>query len=87
MEALTEKKRQATYVSFARERETAFSSLIDMIACLVPAHTYALFLDDRDDGVFSLRGIRSRSRSISPSPVEFAKGNGLIGRASCRERV
>jgi diguanylate cyclase (GGDEF)-like protein len=86
VEALTEKKRQATYVSFARERETAFSSLIDMIACLVPAHTYALFLDDRDDGVFSLRGIRSRTVAISSSPVEFAKGNGLIGICAARNQ-
>jgi len=79
VEALTEKSRQATYVSVAREREGAFSALIDMVSGIIPAHTYALFLDDRDDGVFSLRGIRSQSRSASSGTVEFARGNGLIG--------
>ncbi len=79
VEALTDRRRQATHVSVAREREGAFSALIDMISGIVPAHTYALFLDDRGDGVFSLRGIRSRSRSVSSGTVEFAKGNGLIG--------
>jgi diguanylate cyclase (GGDEF)-like protein len=79
VEALTEKRRQATYVSVAREREGAFGTIIDMISEIAPAHTYALFLDDRDEGVFTLRGIRSRSRSISSSPVMFTKGKGLIG--------
>jgi two-component system, cell cycle response regulator len=79
VESLTEQRRQATYINVAREREGAFSSLIDMISFLVPAHTYALYLDDHDDGIFSLRGIRSQSLSLSSSPVEFMKGNGLIG--------
>jgi len=87
VEALTEKRRQATYVSVAREREGAFSALFDMISSLVPAHTYAIFLDDRDDGVFSLRGIRSRNRAISSSPAEFIKGNGLIGICAARNQL
>ncbi len=86
IEALTEQRRQVTYVSVAREREGAFSALIDMISNIVPAHTYALFLDDRDDGVFSLRGIRSRSRSVVTGTVEFSKGNGLIGICAARNQ-
>jgi len=79
VEALTEKRRQATYVSVARERESAFNAVIDMISSFLPAHTYALYLDDHDDGIFSLRGIRSQSRALASSPAEFTKGNGLIG--------
>jgi two-component system cell cycle response regulator len=86
VEALTDRRRQATNVSGAREREVTFSALIDMISGIVPAHTYALFLDDRGDGVFSLRGIRSQSRSVSAGTVEFAKGNGLIGIAAAQNK-
>jgi diguanylate cyclase (GGDEF)-like protein len=57
-----------------------------MISGIVPAHTYALFLDDRGDGVFSLRGIRSQSRFVSAGMVEFAKGNGLIGIAAAQNQ-
>ncbi len=86
VEALTDKRRQATNVSVAREREKTFTELINMVSGLVPAHTYALFLDDRDDGVFSLRGIRSQSRAVASSTVEFAKGNGLIGICAARNQ-
>lgn len=79
IEALTDKKRQAMNVSVARVREKTFTDLIAMISELVPAHTYALFLDDRDNGMFSLRGIRSRSGSVVTAMAGFAKGNGLIG--------
>jgi diguanylate cyclase (GGDEF)-like protein len=79
IEALTEKRRQAAYVSAAREREGVFSDLIDMISGLVPAHTYALFLDDHLEGVYSLRGIRSQSRDVATGPVEFSRDQGLIG--------
>jgi two-component system, cell cycle response regulator len=79
VEALTEKKRQVTYVSAAREREGAFSALIDMISDLVPAHTYALFLDDRLEGVYMLRGIRSQSRDLATGPIKFDRDQGLIG--------
>ncbi|HTG01479.1 MAG TPA: diguanylate cyclase [Nitrospirota bacterium] len=84
VEALTKERRQAANVSVAREREGAFSEIIDMISGVVPAHTYALFLDDREDGVFSLRAVRSRSRSLSPGSVEFLKGNGLVGICAAR---
>ncbi len=87
VEALTEKQRQATHVSAARVREDAFGMLIDIVSYLVPAHTYALFLDDRDDGVFLLRGIRSRNRALSSSPMEFKKGNGLVGICAAQNRV
>lgn len=84
VEALTEKKRQATHISVARQREGAFSALIDMISGIVPAHTYALFLDDHDEGIFSLRGIRSQTNYISPASVTFELGNGLIGFCAAR---
>ena len=79
VEALTEKKRQATYVNVARERDDAFNALIDMISSLVPAHTYALFLDDRLEGVYVLRGIRSQSRDLVRTPIKFTRDQGLIG--------
>jgi two-component system cell cycle response regulator len=79
IEALTEEKRQASYVNAAREREGAFIDLIEMISELVPAHTYALFLDDRMEGVYALRGIRSQSRDVSAAPIAFARDQGLIG--------
>ncbi len=79
VEALTEKRRTATHVNVAREREGAFSELMDVISGIVPAHTYALFLDDRDEGVFTLRVIRSRSQSVSSTEMAFSMGKGLIG--------
>jgi len=79
VEALTEKNRQATNVGMAREREGAFAGLIEMISGIVPAHTYALFLDDRDDGVFTLRGMRSQSKNTSQGTVRISRGSGLIG--------
>ncbi len=79
IEALAEEKRQAKHISAVREREGTFNALIEMISLLVPAHTYALFLDDREDGLFSLRGIQSQSRSITAAAVEYAKGSGLVG--------
>jgi two-component system cell cycle response regulator len=86
IDALTEQKRQATYVNAAREREGAFSGLIDMISALVPAHTYALFLDDRLDGTYSLRGLQSQSRDTTAGPVEFARDQGLIGICASRKQ-
>ncbi len=79
VEALTGERRQATNVSVAREREGAFSALFDTISGFVPAHTYALFLNDRDDGTFTLRGVRSQSKAIASGAVEIAGGSGLIG--------
>lgn len=80
LSSLTEHNRQASNVSAAVEREGAFKGLIDMISGLVPAHTYALFLADRDKGAFVLRAIRSDSRHICPvGAVQFSKGSGLIG--------
>jgi two-component system cell cycle response regulator len=79
VEALTEENRQASYINAAREREGAFISLIDMISELVPAHTYVLFLDDRLDGVYALRGIRSQSRDVAVAPITFRRDQGLIG--------
>ena len=87
VEALTEKRRQATYISMAREREGAFGTLIDIISSLVPAHTYALFLDDHNEGVFSLRCIRSQSHTIASTSVEFMKGNGLIGICAAQNQL
>lgn len=79
VEALSDKRRQATYINVARGREGAFGALFDIIALLVPAHTYAVFLDDHGDGVFALRGIRSASQGAIPANVEALKGTGLIG--------
>jgi two-component system cell cycle response regulator len=79
VEALTEKRRKATHINVVREREGAFSELIDLISGIVPAHTYALFLDDREEGVFTLRAIRSGSRSVLSTALGFSMGKGLIG--------
>ena len=88
VEALTEKRRRATYINVAREREGAFGALIDMISFLVPAHTYALYLDDHDDGTFSQRCIRCQSHAIlSSSPAKFTKGNGLIGICAAQKQA
>ncbi len=86
VEALAEKSRQATCVSGAREREGAFCALIDMISAFVPAHTYALFLDDREDGTFTLRGVRSQSKYIPSHTVEISGGSGLIGICAARKQ-
>ncbi len=55
--------RQTTAVSAARDRETSFNGLIDMITRFVPAHSYALFLKERRESgdVFVLRAIKSDS--------------------------
>ncbi len=80
LDAFTEQGRQASNVSAAVEREGAFHSLIDMIAGMVPAHTYALFLAEGSDGRFILRAIRSASRHIpSVGTAEVTRGKGLIG--------
>ena len=79
VEALTGERRQATNVSVAREREAAFSELFDIISGFVPAHSYALFINDRDDGTLTLRGVRSQSNAIPTGAVEIARGSGLIG--------
>lgn len=79
VEALTEKNRQATNVSAARQREGTFGGLIDMVSGLVPTHTCALFLDEREEGVLTLRGIRSQSAHAATSAVRISRGSGLIG--------
>lgn len=86
VESLTTERRQAAYVNVAREREGAFSALIDLVSGIVPAHTYALFLDDRDEGIYALRGIRSRSRALAPGAVEFRRGNGIVGICAARKQ-
>ncbi len=55
--------RQTTAVSAARERETSFNGLIDMISRFVPAHSYAFFLKERREygEVFVLRAIKTES--------------------------
>ncbi len=66
--------RQTTVVSAARERETTFNGLIDMISRFVPAHSYALFLKERREygEVFVLRAIRTESsHAILPVGTEL----------------
>jgi diguanylate cyclase (GGDEF)-like protein len=66
--------RQTTAVSAARERETSFNGLIDMISRFVPAHSYALFLKERREEreVFVLRAIKSESgHAIVPVGTEL----------------
>ncbi len=66
--------RQTTAVSAARERETTFSGLIDMICRFVPAHSYALFLKERREygEVFVLRAIKTESsHAIVPVGTEL----------------
>jgi two-component system cell cycle response regulator len=86
VEALTGERLQATNVSVAREREDAFGALFDIIAGFVPAHTYALFLNDRDDGTLTLRGVRSKSNAIASGAVELVWGSGLIGICAARKQ-
>jgi diguanylate cyclase (GGDEF)-like protein len=79
-ETLSEQKRQTANISIAVEREGAFKGLIDLIYEMVPAHTYALFLAEREEDVFVLRAIRSQSRHVAPiGAVHIEKGKGLIG--------
>ncbi|NTV54565.1 MAG: GAF domain-containing protein, partial [Syntrophaceae bacterium] len=79
-DALSKESRQAANISTAVEREGAFKGLISMIYEMVPAHTYALFLADREDGLFTLRAIRSQSRYLKPvGEGQIEKGRGLIG--------
>jgi diguanylate cyclase (GGDEF)-like protein len=66
--------RRTTAVSAARERETTFNGLIDMISRFVPAHSYALFLKERRENgeVFVLRAIKTESRhAIMPVGTEL----------------
>jgi diguanylate cyclase (GGDEF)-like protein len=66
--------RRTTAVSAARERESTFNGLIDMISRFVPAHSYALFLKERRElrEVFVLRAIKTESRhSIMPVGTEL----------------
>lgn len=66
--------RRTTAVSAARERETSFNGLIDMISRFVPAHSYALFLKERRESeeVFVLRAIKSESRhAVLPVGTEL----------------
>ena len=66
--------RRTTAVSAARERETSFNGLIDMISRFVPAHSYALFLKERRESeeVFVLRAIKTESRhAIMPVGTEL----------------
>ena len=66
--------RQTTAVSAARERETTFNGLIDMISRFVPAHSYALFLKERREygEVFVLRAIKTESsHAILPVGTEL----------------
>lgn len=79
-DTLSEQNRQAANISTAIEREGAFKGLISMIYEMVPAHTYALFLTEREDQVFILRAIRSQSRRLSDVGVaKIVKGRGLLG--------
>ncbi len=87
VDALTETSRRATRVGAAREREGSFGGLMDALAEIVPAHTSALFLDDRDDGMLSLRAIRSKSSFIADSGVTFSRGSGLIGICAAQNAV
>lgn len=76
---------QAANISSAVERDGSFNSLIDIIYDILPAHTYAVFVSDRDDGMFALRAIRSFSRHVAEvGTVCVSRGSGLIG--ICLER-
>ena len=80
LSAMAKEDRQAANVSAAVEREGAFKGLIDIISGMVPAHTYAVFLADRDDGQFFLRAIRSTSAFLSAvGKTTVIPGTGLIG--------
>ena len=79
-DALSAQKRQAANISTAVEREGAFKGLISMIYEMVPAHTYALFLAEREDNAFILRAIRSQSRHLAAvGDARIVKGSGLLG--------
>jgi diguanylate cyclase (GGDEF)-like protein len=79
IDAITDSGRQAANVSVAMEREGAFQGLFDVIAGIVPAHTYALFVDDQGSGVFTLRAMRSRSPFAASTALQIPRGSGLIG--------
>lgn len=79
-EALSEQNRQATNISIAIERENVFKGLLNMISEIVPAHTYALFLAEREEGLFILRAIQSESRHVTPiGTAQISQGAGLVG--------
>ena len=68
--SLTTEARQASNVNAAMQREDAFAGLIDMIYEFVPAHTYALFLKDKEgSSVFTLRAKRSDDDGRYTSPI------------------
>jgi diguanylate cyclase (GGDEF)-like protein len=71
IEALTEENQLASNVKAARNREDAFSGLIDMIYEFVPAHAYALFLKERvgEGDAFVLRARRSDSDGMYLAPI------------------
>ncbi|HEY6010365.1 MAG TPA: diguanylate cyclase [Nitrospirota bacterium] len=78
--SLSDEKRQAANISTAVERENAFNGLISMIYEQVPAHTYALFVAEREEGVFVLRAVRSESRDLAAiGEARIRKGSGLLG--------
>lgn len=80
VDTLFEQYRQAVNISTAVEREEQFSGLITMIHGLAPAHTYALFLAEREGNVFVLRAIKSENRNVAlPGTARITKGSGLIG--------
>ncbi len=84
VEALTEESRLASNIQAAREREDSFSGLIDMIYGFVPAHTYALFLNEQqgEQEVFVLRARRSDTDAMFLAPLGEVltpdKDNGII---------
>ncbi len=80
IDAMSEQSRQAANISTAVEREGSFKGLIDMIYGMVPAHTYAIFVAERDNEEFVLRAIRSQSNHVSMvGSTRIARGKGLIG--------
>ena len=79
-EALSEENRQAKNVSIGVERDSVFRGLISMIYEMIPAHTYALFLSEHEEDVFTLRAIKSESRYALPiNAAQITKGKGLLG--------
>ncbi len=80
IETLSAEGLELSNVSFAVSREAGFKGLIDIIAGLVPAHTYAVFANDGNSDVFTLRCIKSESRHTVPEGrLEVVRGRGLIG--------
>jgi len=63
LESLMPGSRQAANLRTARGREASFAGLLDMMFLIVPAHTYALFVNERREGteMFVLRACRTES--------------------------